>query len=613
MPRRLPLVAALLLAAPASADRLVAVPASRDAMRAVRRVGGVVEERQADGSLLARVPAQARANADWRPVSDDARRFFRERALRTWRASRFASFERIVEDMRDAAARHPDFVAAETIGQSVQGRDIVAVRIGNADGPTILVDGAHHGDEPMGAEICRRLVRLLAEGRGADPEVDAALAGTVAWVVPIANPDGYVAPDRLNANGADPNRNYAYMWGGEGGAPYAQPETRAMHELAMRVRPAIGFSFHTREALVNAPWNHTGRRPPDAGAILFVGSEYAATAGYDYVWGYEWYQTLGDADDHLYGVLGALHYTVETSNRDPDTVWSRNRPALLGIFRRMGTGVSVRVRTPEGTPIGASVRIDSGRPQIADARGEVRRPLPAGDHLLVAAAGGFAALRMPFHVDEGALATVDAVLQPGSKWHALSVVGVDYDDLYDEDAGSDTAELLGAPDGLAFAVAPGHSVVLDLGPTSPLVQGRSSGLFVHVAGAGPARCDIGVAASEYGPFAPVGPPEACGAEIRESMPSARYIRLRAPATASLDVDAVEVLTDTPDGGMPDGGAGTPDAGPDAGSKTQPGPAVVGSGGELAGGCSCDSIAAAWPLAVLPILTRRSSRRGCRSR
>ncbi len=37
---------------------------------------------------------------------------------------------------------------------------------------------------------------------------------------------------RYNANGVDLNRDYGYMWGGEGGSPgpFSQPETQAIRE-----------------------------------------------------------------------------------------------------------------------------------------------------------------------------------------------------------------------------------------------------------------------------------------------------------------------------------------------------------------------------------------------
>ena len=127
-------------------------------------------------------------------------------------------------------------------GRSVQGRDLVAYRLGTPGGRVVLVIGNIHGDEPKGAEITR-LLRSSPVPTGID-----------LYVIDTINPDGYAANTRQNANGVDLNRNFAYGWGyiprrqnnGQysGEAPADQPETKATQDFVAAIRPAITVNYH---------------------------------------------------------------------------------------------------------------------------------------------------------------------------------------------------------------------------------------------------------------------------------------------------------------------------------------------------------------------------------
>src|ERR687892_692524 len=79
-------------------------------------------------------------------------------------------------------------------GESVQGRDLRAIRIGPGDrAHRVLVVGSIHGDEREGHEVIRRLRRKRTR-------VQVAL-----WTVKSVNPDGAAAHGRKNARGVDLN------------------------------------------------------------------------------------------------------------------------------------------------------------------------------------------------------------------------------------------------------------------------------------------------------------------------------------------------------------------------------------------------------------------------
>ncbi len=137
-------------------------------------------------------------------------------------------------------------------GRSVQGRPLVAVRVGDPNSPNkALVVGVIHGDEPAGASVTRQILRRFREIGGVD-----------LWVVKAVNPDGLAHHTRRNAHGVDLNRNFPYRWQGgvpassgyyPGPHPFSEPESRAVRELVRQIKPRVSIWFHQPWDQVLAP------------------------------------------------------------------------------------------------------------------------------------------------------------------------------------------------------------------------------------------------------------------------------------------------------------------------------------------------------------------------
>lgn len=126
------------------------------------------------------------------------------------------------------------------IGTSVRGRPITAEYWGpERPDHVVLVTSVVHGDECAAA----RLVHAL---RAAPPD-----GSYGAWVIPVLNPDGWVADTRENANGVDLN---------EDGAAQTQPETRALMEFTRRLRPDLAVHAHSPNGFVG--WFAAGSYVP---------------------------------------------------------------------------------------------------------------------------------------------------------------------------------------------------------------------------------------------------------------------------------------------------------------------------------------------------------------
>ena len=129
------------------------------------------------------------------------------------------------------------------IGESVQGRDLVveanfdpaaSIRPANIT----LIIGGLHGDE-------KATVALVATFR----ERWAYELRTPLMLICVANPDGFVANSRYNANRVDLNRNCDSRWQADcpepsGPHPWSEPESRAIRDLILAFEPAKIVSLH---------------------------------------------------------------------------------------------------------------------------------------------------------------------------------------------------------------------------------------------------------------------------------------------------------------------------------------------------------------------------------
>jgi protein MpaA len=145
------------------------------------------------------------------------------------------------------------------IGRSSTGRPISAVELAGSGSRSgaILVVGCIHGNECAGTRVTRLVASLRRQAR------------SDVWLVHDLNPDGSARGTRQNARGVDLNRNFPAGWRAAGRPwdpyypgrrPLSEPETRAIADLILRIRPQTTIWFHQPQGVVRA-W---GRSIPAA-------------------------------------------------------------------------------------------------------------------------------------------------------------------------------------------------------------------------------------------------------------------------------------------------------------------------------------------------------------
>ncbi len=111
-----------------------------------------------------------------------------------------------------------------------------------------LIIGGLHGDE----KATVALVATFREALVARREIRSPLV-----MIPLANPDGFVANSRYNANGVDLNRNCDLSWDSHctepsGPHPWSEPESRAIRDFILAWQPAKVVSLHWALAEIDA-------------------------------------------------------------------------------------------------------------------------------------------------------------------------------------------------------------------------------------------------------------------------------------------------------------------------------------------------------------------------
>lgn len=148
-------------------------------------------------------------------------------------------------DVLAAAARAVDAdagrVARETIGRSVEGRDLLHLTVGR--GPMhVLLWSQMHGDEPSATPAIFDLLEWIRRERGSAAGQRLEDRLTV-HLVPMLNPDGAQRFTRRNAQGIDINRDALLL---------QTPEGRALKALRDRVQPVLGFNLHNQNGQTSA-------------------------------------------------------------------------------------------------------------------------------------------------------------------------------------------------------------------------------------------------------------------------------------------------------------------------------------------------------------------------
>ena len=389
----------------------------------------------------------------------------------------FHKYAQLTTELQNIENTYPDIAKLYNLGLSVQGRNIWGLKI--TDNPDIeeaeaevRICGCHHGNELMSVELPLLLAWYLCDNYESDPYIKDLVDERETWIIPMVNPDGREVNTRYNANGVDLNRDYGFLWSGEGGSPspYSQPETKIIREHALDNCFVLSLSFHTSGDIVNYVWNYKGQPVKDNDVVVYLSNQYGSHNGYWVVEGFDWYETTGDTNDFSYGCRGDIDWTIEVQNNNIQQAWDYNRVAMLEIIEAADMGVNgIITDIDTGLPIKATIWVEEAYwPCFTDPLiGDYHKPLLPGTYNVHIRANGYEEYCQQITVTSTGPTTLNAALEPNDNYYAYQITtAVIYDPFgYPNSYQNNPTEVvsaLGPPDGICASLGKGGYIVLDM-------------------------------------------------------------------------------------------------------------------------------------------------------
>jgi len=313
----------------------------------------------------------------------------------TW-FENYHTYDEINAYIDQLAGEFPGLVTVRTIGTSLEGREIRAFDVVSpdapADAPVVLFNAGQHAREWIGPATTLYIADRMLREFGSDGRTSDVVNNVRVVFVPLVNPDGYVYTWNVNRNwrknrrnngdgtwGVDNNRNWSEYWGGSGSsdyggsetyhgaAPFSEPETRALRDLALSEPHLVAHvDWHSYSQLLLYPYDGFQSSPIGSERDFFValGDDMAETiwhtTGRNYTPepGYQLYIASGTCSDWFSLGASARSWTFELRPEGspgfvlpPDEIIPTGREMLgaaLQLIER--SGMPLLIDYPAGHP-----------------------------------------------------------------------------------------------------------------------------------------------------------------------------------------------------------------------------------------------------------------------
>nr|XP_040147368.1 carboxypeptidase A4 isoform X2 [Ictidomys tridecemlineatus] len=230
-----------------------------------------------------------------------------ERSNNTFNYGAYHTLEAIYQEMDNIATDFPDLASRVKIGQSFENRPMYVLKFstGGEQRPAIWLNAGIHSREWISQATAIWTARKIVSDYGEDPAVTSILEKVDIFLLPVANPDGYVYTHTRNrlwrktrslnpgsrCVGTDPNRNWNASFAGEGSSD--NPCSEVYHgphaNSEVEVKSVVDFiqkhgnfkcfiDLHSYSQLLMYPYGYTVKKAPDAEELIQLAG--AASTGH---------------------------------------------------------------------------------------------------------------------------------------------------------------------------------------------------------------------------------------------------------------------------------------------------------------------------------------------
>ncbi|XP_024410909.2 carboxypeptidase A4 [Desmodus rotundus] len=217
-----------------------------------------------------------------------------ERSSNNFNYGAYHSLEAIYREMDSIAGDFPGLASRVKIGHSFENRPMYALKFSTGEGskrPAIWLNAGIHSREWISQATAMWTARKIVSDYGKDPAITSILEKMDIFLMPVANPDGYVYTHTRNrlwrktrslypgssCIGVDPNRNWnaSFAGGGASGNPCSEVYHGPHANSEVEVKSVVDFiqehgnfkcfiDLHSYSQLLMYPYGYTDKKAPDA-------------------------------------------------------------------------------------------------------------------------------------------------------------------------------------------------------------------------------------------------------------------------------------------------------------------------------------------------------------
>uniref|UniRef100_A0A2K5C3W4 Carboxypeptidase A4 n=1 Tax=Aotus nancymaae TaxID=37293 RepID=A0A2K5C3W4_AOTNA len=188
----------------------------------------------------------------------------------------------IYHEMDNIASDFPDLASRVKIGHSFENRPMYVLKFSTEEGaqrPAIWLNAGIHSREWISQATAIWTARKIASDYQRDPAITSILEKMDIFLLPVANPDGYVYTQTQVSSpngpcvGADPNRNWTRKGASDNPCSEVYHGPHANSEV--EVKSVVDFiqkhgnfkcfiDLHSYSQLLMYPYGYTAKKAPDA-------------------------------------------------------------------------------------------------------------------------------------------------------------------------------------------------------------------------------------------------------------------------------------------------------------------------------------------------------------
>ena len=190
---------------------------------------------------------------------------------------RYLSYNESIDFMNELQEKYNNLVRIESIGKSVQNRDLMTIKITSNPNdrpvlkPMFKYVANIHGNEALGQHLLLVLAQYLCDNYGSDDRVTRILNSTEVHLLPSMNPDGFgIAKEgdcfgagqqsgRSNANNVDLNRDFPDQFVAENPKHKPQPETLALMTWIVSNPFVLSANLHGGSLVASYPFDDSAQ------------------------------------------------------------------------------------------------------------------------------------------------------------------------------------------------------------------------------------------------------------------------------------------------------------------------------------------------------------------